>query len=119
MLTWMVAGGDQAGAVMPLRNALRPHSWKPHSAGRGPTETRSSAPYRPGFQPRGVYWPRTDEFAQARKAKHAIRIERTKLERRLEKLIQLHFPPQASESKVTKRLSSDRNPAFSIWTWQN
>ncbi|KAF8120946.1 FYVE zinc finger-domain-containing protein, partial [Boletus edulis] len=70
---------------------------------------RSSAPYRPGFQPRGVYWPRTDEFAQARRAKHdAIRIERTKLERRLEKLIQLHFPPQTSESKVSKRLSSDR-----------
>ncbi|KAL4075401.1 FYVE zinc finger-domain-containing protein [Scleroderma yunnanense] len=54
---------------------------------------RSPAPYRPGFQPKGVYRPRTDEFVLARKVKSdAGRIERTKLERRLEKLINLHFP---------------------------
>ena len=61
------------------------------------TPSRSPAPYRPGFQPRGLYRPRTDEFSQARKSKHdATRVERTKLERRLEKLILLHFPLQAN-----------------------
>ncbi|KAJ7273151.1 FYVE zinc finger-domain-containing protein [Mycena rebaudengoi] len=54
------------------------------------------APYRPGFQPKGVYRPRTDEFLAHRTA-HAISAgyasaERTKLERRLEKLVALHFP---------------------------
>lgn len=62
--------------------------------------TRSIAPYRPGFQPRGLYRPRTDEFLALRKISRdgveesgmQKRIERTKLERRLEKLITLHFP---------------------------
>ncbi|KIK95737.1 hypothetical protein PAXRUDRAFT_826719 [Paxillus rubicundulus Ve08.2h10] len=65
--------------------------------------TRSSAPYRPGFQPKGVYRPRTDEFYEARKTKSdATRIERTKLERRLEKLINLHFPIEGNELKEAK-----------------
>ncbi|KAG8217261.1 FYVE zinc finger-domain-containing protein [Butyriboletus roseoflavus] len=73
------------------------------------TPLRSSTPYRPGFQPRGVYRPRTDEFSQARKAKHdATRIERTKLERRLEKLIHFHFPVQATESKDVNKPSVER-----------
>ncbi|KAI0797615.1 FYVE zinc finger-domain-containing protein [Abortiporus biennis] len=51
------------------------------------------APYRPGFQPRGVCWDLTDEFLEARKQnKDQGRVERTRLERRLEKLINLHFP---------------------------
>ncbi|KAJ7593040.1 FYVE zinc finger-domain-containing protein [Mycena floridula] len=58
------------------------------------------APYRPGFQPKGVYRPRTDEFISLRQIARdgdptlgmEKRIERTKLERRLEKLIALHFP---------------------------
>ncbi|KAF7311523.1 FYVE-type domain-containing protein [Mycena kentingensis (nom. inval.)] len=59
---------------------------------------QASAPYRPGFQPKGVYRPRTDEFVAHRQA-HAISAgyasaERTKLERRLEKLIALHFPEE-------------------------
>ncbi|KAJ7168188.1 FYVE zinc finger-domain-containing protein [Mycena crocata] len=63
---------------------------------------QASAPYRPGFQPKGVYRPRTDEFMAHRKA-HAISAgyasaERTKLERRLEKLVALHFP---EEEKAT------------------
>ncbi|TCD63295.1 carboxypeptidase Y-deficient [Steccherinum ochraceum] len=54
---------------------------------------RSAAPYRPGFQPRGVYRPRTDEFIERRKAGRSQgRVERTRYERRLEKLINLHFP---------------------------
>ncbi|KAJ6608615.1 FYVE zinc finger-domain-containing protein [Mycena sp. CBHHK59/15] len=61
-----------------------------------PTRQASAAPYRPGFQPKGVYRPRTDEFLAVRRA-HATTAgyasaERTKLARRLEKLVALHFP---------------------------
>ncbi|EIN07506.1 hypothetical protein PUNSTDRAFT_144973 [Punctularia strigosozonata HHB-11173 SS5] len=62
-----------------------------------PASRPAQAPYRPGFQPKGVYRPLTDEFLEARKrARDAGRIERTRLERRLEKLIALHFPPSSS-----------------------
>ncbi|KAG2041398.1 hypothetical protein BDR03DRAFT_946397 [Suillus americanus] len=67
---------------------------------RTSTPARSAAPYRPGFQPRGVYRPRTDEFAEYRKKRaDEGRMERTKLERRLEKLIALHFPVENSVEK--------------------
>jgi rabenosyn-5 len=64
------------------------------------TPTRSPAPYRPGFQPKGVYRPRTDEFSEFRKKRaDEGRIEKTKLERRLEKLIALHFPVENPADK--------------------
>ncbi|KAH9951889.1 FYVE zinc finger-domain-containing protein [Amylocystis lapponica] len=67
---------------------------------RSRTPARSSAPYRPGFQPKGVYRPRTDEFVAARTtSRSAGRIEQTRLERRLEKLINLHFPSEAQRQK--------------------
>ena len=70
---------------------------------------RLPAPYRPGFQPKGVYRHRTDEFALARKVKSdAGRIERTKLERRLEKLIHLHFPIGGSELTALKPVAEQR-----------
>ncbi len=48
--------------------------------------------YRPGFQPKGVYRPLTDDFLAVRKEKREVgRVERTRLERRLEKLVDLHF----------------------------
>lgn len=47
-----------------------------------------------------MYRPRTDEFAEyRRKRADEGRIERTKLERRLEKLIALHFPVENSAEK--------------------
>ncbi|KAF8628449.1 hypothetical protein AX15_003964 [Amanita polypyramis BW_CC] len=65
---------------------------------------RTLAPYRPGFQPRGVYRPLTDDFVSHRCLHHdggrpsmTKRVERTKLERRLEKLISLHFPKSSLE----------------------
>ncbi|KAG1748924.1 FYVE zinc finger-domain-containing protein [Suillus paluster] len=67
---------------------------------RTSTPARSAAPYRPGFQPRGLYRPRTDEFTELRnKRTDEGRVERTKLERRLEKLIALHFPVENSAEK--------------------
>ncbi|KAK7035729.1 FYVE-type domain-containing protein [Favolaschia claudopus] len=69
---------------------------------QNPPRATTSAPYRPGFQPKGVYRPRTDEFIAHRKA-HAITAgyasaDRTKLERRLEKLIALHFPEEGKST---------------------
>ncbi|KAI0693282.1 FYVE zinc finger-domain-containing protein [Cytidiella melzeri] len=60
---------------------------------RASTPSRTYASYRPGFQPKGVYRPRTDEFLEMRRTRSDVgRVERTRLERRLEKLINLHFP---------------------------
>jgi rabenosyn-5 len=66
-----------------------------------PPVSRKTAPYPPGFQPRGVCGVLTDDFLSARRMKRdgdgeggMKRVERTKLERRLEKLINLHFPLQ-------------------------
>lgn len=62
---------------------------------------RAPAPYRPGFQPKGVYRPRTDDFIAARAGRtNGARIERARLERRLEKLVALHFPPPGAEAKA-------------------
>ena len=78
----------------------------PPIPGGKPASPRSSAarrlpiPYRPGFQPRGVLRYLTDDFLALRTLKRdgvdntggMKRVERNKLERRLEKLIDLHFP---------------------------
>ncbi|KAI0281480.1 FYVE zinc finger-domain-containing protein [Russula aff. rugulosa BPL654] len=79
---------------------------------RTSTPVRSTAPYRPGFQPKGVYRPLTDEFLEARRSRRDNgRVEQTRLERRLEKLINLHFGEDADKRatarpKQAKRLSS-------------
>ncbi|PVF98902.1 FYVE-domain-containing protein [Serendipita vermifera] len=58
-----------------------------------------ATPYRHGFQPKGVYGMRTDEFVELRRAKRdAAKIEDRRLERRLEKLIDLHFLSGASKA---------------------
>ena len=68
---------------------------------------RKLAPYRPGFQPMGVRRHLTDDFLEIRRIKRdgegpggMKRVERTKLERRLEKLIILHFPEREHEEKA-------------------
>ncbi len=79
---------------------------------RTSTPVRSSAPYRPGFQPKGVYRPLTDDFLEVRQSRRDIgRVEQTRLERRLEKLINLHFGEDADKGiaarpKQAKRMSS-------------
>lgn len=78
-----------------------------------PIRPRITAPYRPGFQPKGIYRSLTDDFFELRRSKRdgegdsrTKRVERTKLERRLEKLITLHFPSPAE--KDDKLLSTSR-----------
>ncbi|KAI6007845.1 FYVE zinc finger-domain-containing protein [Pisolithus marmoratus] len=102
---------DASSTSLSTPPALLPVSSPPHTSNSPlPKATsRPLAPYRPGFQPRGVYRPRTDEFFLARKTKaDAGRIERTKLERRLEKLIHLHFPISEAESAAPKRITEHR-----------
>ena len=84
----------------PIQPALKPVP----GVQKGP-----SAPYRPGFQPKGLYRPRTDEFLSHRQ--HALdaqhkRIERTKLDRRLDKLISLHFPSNRQPQPPMNRRAS-------------
>ncbi|KAF6765087.1 hypothetical protein DFP72DRAFT_870078 [Ephemerocybe angulata] len=70
-----------------------------------------SAPYPQGFQPKGASRHLTDEFLSLRRRKRdgegdagrMKRIEKTKLERRFEKLVNLHFPtPGSAEEKEQK-----------------
>lgn len=57
-----------------------------------------------------MYRPRTDEFIAARKGSRDFgRIERTRLERRLEKLINLHFPLEGQVMKE-KEVIADVRP---------
>lgn len=77
-----------------------------------------TAPYRPGFQPKGVYRPLTDDFISLRILKHGgegdekgrKKVERTKLERRLEKLIVLHFSSPSDEDKSKDHISARKQP---------
>lgn len=99
-------------------------STNPHSRLNTPISTTSSrpAPYRPGFQPKGVYRPLTDEFIARRRLIRdgdgdvqggITRVERTKLERRLEKLIALHFShplsPEGGKQSLRKGLNAREN----------
>ncbi|KAG8990861.1 carboxypeptidase Y-deficient [Tulasnella sp. 427] len=83
----------------------------PLSATSTSTTKPTLAPYRPGFQPKGVYSVRTDEFMSIRaKRLESRRAEEKRLFRRLEKLVDLHFSPESSSSKppspTTRRASS-------------
>ncbi|KAH9484129.1 Rabenosyn-5 [Psilocybe cubensis] len=89
------------------------------SGNSSPLPTRKPAPYRPGFQPKGVYRPLTDEFLAIRRTLHEgdgeggmKRVERTKLERRLEKLIDLHFPRHTFEDGTKESLQPDKRPVL-------
>ena len=80
-----------------------------------PPVSRKTAPHPPGFQPRGVCGVLTDDFLSARRMKRdgdgdggMKRVERTKLERRLEKLINLHFPLQPDSKEARDGLIQEK-----------
>ncbi|KAG8966030.1 carboxypeptidase Y-deficient [Tulasnella sp. 419] len=82
---------------------------RPSSSGAsGPSASTSTitiksgpAPYRPGFQPKGVYNLRTDEFIALRSQKvEGRQASEKRLLRRLEKLIELHFTPEAAKAPL-------------------
>ena len=70
---------------------------KPRSTTPVQTPPPGKTPYLPGFQPQGVYRVRTDELVKSRASKgEAKRLESGRINRRLEKLVNLHFPDPAS-----------------------
>ncbi|PPQ77503.1 hypothetical protein CVT25_011300 [Psilocybe cyanescens] len=89
------------------------------SARFSPMPVRKPAPYRPGFQPKGVYRPLTDEFIAVRRILHEEegnggmkKVERTKLERRLEKLIALHFPHHTHREGLKESIETETRPSL-------
>ncbi|PWN48491.1 FYVE-domain-containing protein [Violaceomyces palustris] len=63
------------------------------SGSRQRDEGRATS-YRPGFQPKGVYRVRSHEFNEMRRKRRAEgEMEGQRMERRLEKLIAIHFAP--------------------------
>jgi len=74
------------------------------------------APYLPGFQPPGVYRIRTDEFAKSRANRGEVKkLESGRINRRLEKIINLHFPPpNASPTLPETLVRSSSNTSFSF-----
>ncbi|KAF7978690.1 hypothetical protein HWV62_44947 [Athelia sp. TMB] len=82
----------------PSQHGRPPASSRPSAtSGTGTGTGAGSAPYRPGFQPKGVWRPLTEDFMAARVAHLDVgRVERRKLERRLEKLVALHFPMEGA-----------------------
>ncbi|KAF5358235.1 hypothetical protein D9756_001669 [Leucocoprinus leucothites] len=106
-------------------DALPPVPSDKSTSSRSLATNRLSIPYRPGFQPKGVYRHLTDDFLALRKSKRdgedgtgMGRVERNKLERRLEKLVDLHFPVNppslAPKSSVHTTGSPKRRPGSSL-----
>ncbi|KAJ1309789.1 hypothetical protein OPQ81_006554 [Rhizoctonia solani] len=103
-------------APTPTSNTPVPYAVlsRPSSASPSPTNTPGGsasrpAPYRAGFQPKGVYRHRTEEFEAARAKKiDGKRTEEKRLSRRLEKLIDLHFSPREKDAPppINRRASS-------------
>ncbi|CAE6490366.1 unnamed protein product [Rhizoctonia solani] len=98
--TPVVAPIPTSNTPVPYAVLSRASSASPSSAATpgGPTPSRP-APYRAGFQPKGVYRHRTEEFEAARAKKvDGKRTEEKRLTRRLEKLIDLHFSPKEKDA---------------------
>lgn len=72
-----------------------------------PTDGRATA-YRPGFQPKGVLRVRTDEFTESRRQRRSQgEMEEQRMDRRLEKLLAIHFAPISESDKAKEaKLSS-------------
>ncbi|BGP30149.1 carboxypeptidase Y-deficient [Rhodotorula toruloides] len=74
----------------------------PYANGTTRQPQRGKMPYQAGFQPQGVRRDRSDEFFQQRKrCSEARKLDEGRLERRLEKLVALHFPSPGTEVKET------------------
>lgn len=64
-----------------------------------PTVGRATA-FRPGFQPKGVVRVRTDDFAEFRRQRRSQgEMEEQRMDRRLEKLLAIHFAPISASEK--------------------
>ncbi|WFC96798.1 carboxypeptidase Y-deficient [Malassezia brasiliensis] len=86
------------------------HTPPPRAASAPSRAPHAGAPYRPGFQPKGVVRTRLPEFAAAR-AQHrsAVELEEQRMERRLAKLAAIHSPAFA------KAPAAPPQPASGLW----
>lgn len=92
------------------------------SGATSPYHKFKSAPYPKGFQPKGATRHLTDNFLALRRLKRdgqgdegrVMRIEKAKLERRLEKLINLHFPVPGSTEEKEQQLREKSSPNKSL-----
>ncbi|KAH9821322.1 FYVE zinc finger-domain-containing protein [Melampsora americana] len=76
----------------------------------------SQVPFRSGFQPKGVYRNLTDLFISFRKGKEEIkRLEESRLQKRLERLIDLHFP-NPFHSNSTSDSNSNSTPLLNSFS---
>ncbi|CAE6426725.1 unnamed protein product [Rhizoctonia solani] len=94
--TPVVAPTPTSNTPVPYAVLSRASSASPSLANApGGSANSRPAPYRAGFQPKGVYRHRTEEFEAIRAKKiDGKRTEEKRLTRRLEKLIDLHFSPK-------------------------
>ncbi|KNZ60220.1 hypothetical protein VP01_1592g3 [Puccinia sorghi] len=75
----------------------------------------SQVPFRSGFQAKGVYRDRTEELLALRNSKQEPkRLEEARLHKRLEKLIDLHFPYHLQSQEVAENepLNHSLNPSI-------
>ncbi|CAE6437443.1 hypothetical protein ACGC1H_004416 [Rhizoctonia solani] len=97
--TPVVAPTPTSNTPVPYAVLSRASSASPSPANTGGTACSRPAPYRAGFQPKGVYRHRTEEFEAIRAKKiDGKRTEEKRLTRRLEKLIDLHFSSKEKDA---------------------
>ncbi|KAG8895580.1 carboxypeptidase Y-deficient [Tulasnella sp. 403] len=102
-----IASPSPSSATLPATRGANVIS-KTSTSTETPGQKLSLTPYRPGFQPKGVYSSRTDDFLSLRDQRlSSRRTEEKRLLRRLEKLVNLHFAPHhASTMPQPSRRSS-------------
>lgn len=70
------------------------------------------APYRPGFQAKGVYRDITENYTAARRGRgEARRLDEGRLQKRLDKLVELHFPHPAAAGGVRTGAGASQPPS--------
>lgn len=106
----------------PLKTLAHPHSYASIMANQDefhdqipsrspmPTlriDTARRAPYRSGFQPKGVVRHRTDDFVALReKCRGAVELDDQRMERRLEKLLVIHSPGFEHDTSIDTSVTS-------------
>lgn len=103
--------GSSSGLTSPARPSTPSTAFAAVSGGRP-----AQAPFRPGFQAKGVYRDLTEGYLVARRSKgETRRLDEGRLQKRLEKLVELHFPPpDPSGSKDGQRRRPNPSARASI-----
>ena len=106
-----------SASLSPTPSIIPIPSSSPQPLGSQDSSKLKPTPYRPGFQPKGVYRPHTDAFLVLRsKARDKGRVERTKLERRLEKIVALHFSENTASNGTPSVAARERKRTSSLFS---